>query len=190
MKARDRNIRERVFHCAGEYILQRGIRGWNMDQLAAAAGITKRTLYKIITSKEELVESVVLGFIRGVQERIGEIAAKEDDFFAAMEKLVTEFPLMVNSINSRSMQEVFLEYPSIERHVYEQREELTGEVQAFFERGIQNGFLRSDVDASFILQLFQAVVLYFIRFEDTGDTYSEKFRLAFHCLIHGIQGER
>jgi len=190
MKAKDSNIRERVIHCAGEYVLQRGIRGWNMDQLAAAAGITKRTLYKIIVSKEELIEKIVLGFIRSVQERIGEILAAEGDFSSAMEKLVSEFPLLVNSMSSRSMQEIFLEYPSIEKRVFEQRDELTGELQAFFKRGIRNGFIRRDVDPAFILQLFQAVVMYFIRFDDRGNKHSEKFRLAFDCLINGIRGNR
>jgi AcrR family transcriptional regulator len=190
VKAKDSNIRERVIHCAGEYILQRGIRGWNMDQLAAAAGITKRTLYKIIVSKEELIEKVVLGFIRSVQERIGEIVEAEGDFYNAMEKLVSEFPLLVNSMNSRSMQEIFLEYPLIEKRVFEQRDELTVEVQAFFQRGIRSGFIRGDLEPAFILQLFQAVVMYFIRFDDRGNKHSEKFRMAFDCLINGIRGDR
>ncbi len=177
-----------VYDAARDFIFQRGVRGWNMDDLADRAGITKRTLYRIINTKEELVRNIVIGFIRDVQTRIQEIITGEKDYFAALELLVNEFPLLVRQFASGVMREVFLEYPSVEEEVIARRSELTSGLVGFFQEGIDRGYLRKEYPADFILQLLQAQVIYFTRTSTDGKDFSARVNLAFRAVLHGVRG--
>ena len=59
-------IKQKIDKAAEKIIFSYGIRGWNMSEFANEAGITKRTLYKYVNSKEELVENALLSFIKDV----------------------------------------------------------------------------------------------------------------------------
>jgi len=184
------NLKERLYKQASDYVFQRGIKGWNMDDLASGAGVTKRTLYKAIPSKEQLIEEVVLRFVQDVQGRISQIIESEPDYFTAMEKIIGNFPLFVDRLNSKIMSDIFLEYPEIEEHVYQRRDELTARLVSFFKSGIDRGYLRKDVRPELVLQMFQAFVLYFIRFASHEKDYSGRMKSAFQCLLYGIASSR
>ena len=67
------------------------------------------------------------------------------------------------------------------------RNELTAGVIAFFDRGIRAGHLRRDLTGEFILQLFQAMVLYFIKSSRGDEEFSRQIRTAFDALFNGIR---
>ena len=54
-KVGDKDIENKVFETTKELLLKYGIKGWNMDDLSERCGMSKRTLYKIIGNKEELL---------------------------------------------------------------------------------------------------------------------------------------
>jgi AcrR family transcriptional regulator len=184
------NIKERAYKNASRYIFGQGIRGWSMDTLAADSGVTKRTLYKVIPSKEELVEQVVMQFIEGVQERIGAIIDSGTDYFSTMERIIESFPLFLDRINSRVFKDIFLEYPGIEEQVYKRRAELTTRLAAFFKTGIERGYLKSGLQPELVLEMYQALVLYFIKSGPQDGGYSARIKTAFHALLYGIAAVR
>jgi AcrR family transcriptional regulator len=179
-------VRQRVIRTAQKKILSSGARGWSMDELAADSGITKRTLYKIVPSKERLVGDIVIEFIRGVQKGIADLIAEGGDYPSVLERIVTRFPSFLDTMHSRTMRDIFLEYPAIENEVHARRAELTESLALYLGAGVDSGYLRDDVDPEFILQLFQAVVFYFVRFAEKSEDYSDKIGLALRCVLHGI----
>jgi len=72
MKSQNEHVIARVHEATVELLVSRGARGWNMDDLAANSGISKRTLYKIVISREAVVEKVVMD---GLQESMDKILA-------------------------------------------------------------------------------------------------------------------
>ena len=70
----------RINKAADELVFTYGVRGWNMNDCAQEAGITKRTLYRYIDSKEQLVEMVLKRFIRKTQLTLASALEKEEDF--------------------------------------------------------------------------------------------------------------
>jgi len=186
MKVHDKELEERILHHAAEMMARRGVRGWNMDQLAADVGLAKNTLYKMVRSKEDLVERVVISKIRTVQAKALEIAGDEavDD----LEKLTATFTELIHSVYSEPMREIFLEYPAIEKRVRRHEDEITRKIIAFIQEGIDSGRLRGDLEAGFIFSLFQAMVLYFIKSEEIPlPALGAKLQNAFNCLINGIK---
>lgn len=50
---------DKIINIAHEFVLQRGIRSVTMDEIAAEAGISKRTLYEMFANKEDLLEKLL-----------------------------------------------------------------------------------------------------------------------------------
>jgi AcrR family transcriptional regulator len=157
-----------------------------MDELAAAAGITKRTLYKIIESREKLIGDIVIGFIQDVQEKISSIISGEKNYDAAARRVMAEFPLLTGRMNSPAMAGIFALYPDVEKLVIDRRNELTAGLTAFIDRGIESGFFRKHLNAPFIMQLLQAMVLYFTKVSNGEEAFSKNISAAFSALMRGI----
>jgi TetR/AcrR family transcriptional regulator, regulator of autoinduction and epiphytic fitness len=59
-KSRRGGSREAIIEAAGRLFLARGFGSVNMDELAEAAGVARRTLYNQFTSKEEIFREMLL----------------------------------------------------------------------------------------------------------------------------------
>jgi len=92
----------------------------------------------------------------------------------------------VNSINVKSMQEIFIEYPRIEQTLYSHRAEITADLISFFRSGVEQGYLKRGLDPVFIVEMLQSFVLYFIRFDSSQTRPSLKIKTAIDCLLQGI----
>jgi len=178
--------RERVYNIARQLVFDRGGVGWSMDDLAGEAGITKRTLYKIVASKEQLISEIVIDAIGEVQERIAVVLASGVDFHGTARAVISEYPLLVGRMSSPVISNLFVQYPEVEKQVISRRNELTARLIAFFNQGIASGHLRSDLSGAFILQLFQAMVLYFLKASGGSETFSQNIVAAFDILMDGL----
>ena len=85
------------------------------------------------------------------------------------------------------MQEIFLEYPSIEQKIKKHNDEVTTQIISFFGDGIEKGILRNDISPVFIFEMLQAQVLYFINSGTTGAELTTKLKTGFNCLLYGIK---
>lgn len=186
MKVHDTELQERIIRLTGDLIGRRGLKGWNMDLLAAEAGVAKNTLYKIITSKEDLVERVALHTVTTVQYQLVKIIQEGGDYLETFEKLVAAFPRLLGTVGADSMREIFLEYPSIEKSVRKHQDTITDTIINFIGRGIEAKILRNDVSPEFIFDLLRAIVLFQIGSGAMGEKLSKNIETSFHCLAHGL----
>lgn len=190
MKFNDKQSEQRVLDKTAELLSRRGIRGWNMDQLAAEAGLAKNTLYRIIGSKEQLVERVMLNYCRSGHLRIIKIIDREDGYMETLKSIVEEYPEHMNSLYADFFQEVFLEYPSLEKSVRSYRDEMTIRITDFIRRGIAEGELREDLQAESVFELLQAIILFFMQAGFKGPELSGRIREGFYCILYGVVPRR
>ncbi|KAJ49113.1 AcrR family transcriptional regulator [Clostridium tetanomorphum] len=187
MKFNDVNIEQRILEKTTDLIFRRGIKGWNMDQLSQEVGLAKNTLYKIISSKEILIEKIVIENIRSVQKQIESVIINEKNHLVALEKVVVLFPILLNKYCTSSMQEIFIEYPAIEKSVRSHKDEITKSVIDFIGKCIEEGIIRSDITKEFMFEMLQALVLYFIKSGTKGEDITKKLSVAFNCLMDGVR---
>jgi AcrR family transcriptional regulator len=185
MKSHDDVLLRRILEIASSFIFQTGVKGWNMDMLADKAGITKRTLYKIYPSKEAIVESVVLDSIRSIQNKLHSIIEAGTDFRSTLEKIMSEYPDIQKKFAINVYKAVYLEFPKIEDKVLTLREELTASLLKYLREGISTGILRKEAEPEIVLQILQAIVIYFIKSDSEGG-YDKKLRIAFLLILRGI----
>ncbi len=186
MKFNDQQSEQRVLEKAGEFLSRRGIRGWNMDELSAEAGLAKNTLYRIIGSKEKLIEHVVLeNCYRGLS-KMAEIIDREDSYMNTLEIIAAEFPEHMNNLYADFLFEVLLEYPNLEKVVRSHRDEMTVKITDFLYRGMTEGYLRKDIQPELVFEFLQAIVLFFVKSGIKGKELSDKIHEGFRSLIYGI----
>ena len=186
MKINDRLVQERVFERTRELLAKKGLRGWNMDQLAQAAGLTKPTLYKIVGSKESLLEKVIIGQIRDMQSQMLEIINGAEDYLEIMGRMLRAYPEFFRSAHTDYMQEVLLEFPAIESKVLAHTDSVTEQLAAFVRGGVAAGKLRSEVDPELLLELLKAVVHYTVTSGKEGPERAEAMQKMFSMILDGL----
>lgn len=111
------NIQERIFYGAIEEFKESGTR-FTMDSLARRLGISKRTLYETVPSKEAVVELVIDRSFQDVKEQQKEILNNEA--LSTREKVIrmlTIIPAYADRIDYRRSNEIKKSYPELYKKV-------------------------------------------------------------------------
>ncbi|BAF59694.1 transcriptional regulator [Pelotomaculum thermopropionicum SI] len=129
------DYRRRIAGALKELAAGRGLSGVTVDELAAYAGISKRTIYRYFRSKEEIVRAVVEEFLSTMERKIQQALDSEDDpvgKITALTRTVTEN----KEIFSPLLHDLYRHYP----HLWEKIERFrAGKIQQTFESLLSSG---------------------------------------------------
>lgn len=164
----------RILERATELLRRHGCRALTMDALARELGVSKKTLYAVVPSKEALVEAMILRFVaelRAALERVLEAsgidyAHRKDEFFATVFGALGRLPPQL-------FQDLDREYPSLLARLEAIRAELLPMMLGrLLERGAAEGKVRTDIDPAFFCTVFLAAANALMRAENL-----DRFRL-------------
>ena len=186
MKTKSKVTEEKVFKSTETLMSRYGIKGWNMNDLARDSGMTKRTLYKIIDSKEQLIRDVAFKNIAAIRERIFDIFRTNKGFMECLEMMIVAIPELLKNNYIHNYSDILNEFPELEFDLVRENEKLSNDMFLFFQKGIDGGFIRKDLSPAFINQMFQGMIIYFAKYSSTESEVAEKINLALHSLIFGI----
>jgi AcrR family transcriptional regulator len=175
---------EKINNAARTLIFLYGIKGWSMDDFAKEAGLTKRTLYMYIDSKEELVEKVLLEYVQNIQTDLMNQLAKIPGFLKGLETILHIYPAMIMKLNSRVIQDIFKQYPAIEEHLIEKRLNLTSDIKEYISNGQRQGFVKQEVDVGTVIEIMQSLIIYYSKCN--LENFGEKIKESFKTVIYGI----
>jgi len=185
MKTKNKLLEEKIINNAINYLSGHGIKGWNMNDLAAESGITKRTLYKIIISKEQLVLEIILKSIDETRKKFLEITRSGADYIDCLDRIVSGIPELMKNVYITRFSEILREYPDIEPKIVAENEIFFMEFKEFFQSGVDRGIIKKFVTPEFILDVFQSLLLFFAKYSPSREEALEKLSLALHCMVHG-----
>jgi AcrR family transcriptional regulator len=152
-KADNPAVRKRVWAQARTFLAERGLRGWNVDLLAEASGVAKNTLYRIIGSREQLLETLYRESAAESHRRLREIVESEESYLDRLQQICDHFTLIFRHWPVVRTGELQREYPALEELINSAEQELHNELREFLEAGRERGDLRRDITADFMLQL-------------------------------------
>ncbi|NLV67321.1 MAG: TetR/AcrR family transcriptional regulator [Spirochaetes bacterium] len=190
MKSKSKATEEKVFKSAEMLMSRYGIKGWNMNDLAAASGITKRTLYKIITSKEQLIRDVAQNNINAMREKLFDIIKKGEGFMESLEMMIVAIPELLKNNYVNNYSDILNEFPELEAELVRENEKLSNDLLLFFQRGIDSGFIRDNLTPAFINQMFHGMIIHFAKYSSSEIETAEKLNLALRSLIYGIRSRQ
>jgi len=159
ISAYKKNLRGVILNTAMQAFAQKGIRAVKMDDVAATLGISKRTLYEIFETKEELLFEGIRKFYAERQE----IAKRETQKCKnVMEVLVAVYRIKVEEF--RKTNPLFYadlaKYPKVARFLNQQNQQMRKDMMKFMERGIYEGYFREEVNYELAGRLFDALGKY------------------------------
>lgn len=142
-------LRERIITKATEAFTSNGIKCITMDDVAAALGISKRTLYEVFSDKESLLKECILKvqtdrdqYLLDVYERSNHVL---EVILAVFQKSIEIF----HQTNKRFFEDI-KKYPKIYTMMQDRRESDTEKTISFFKTGVEQGIFRSDVNFAIV----------------------------------------
>lgn len=136
------DTRERILQAATRLFLDRGLRKVTMEEVAAAIGISKKTLYQAFSSKTELVHAVAAREMATWEQRRDALLEQHADVvdqIHAVARYVVESHQRIGAEIRRDLQ---TEYPDIWDELQSRRGKLNAGIERLIQRGIAEGALK------------------------------------------------
>jgi AcrR family transcriptional regulator len=187
LKINNTVIQKNIIALTEKLLLKHGIRGWNMDTVAHEAGMAKNTLYKIIGTKEQLVEKIVISRLRANVDAIVGIFKGEPDFLRAVEIGSRHLAHGVSEDNPLLLAQVFREYPSIKGKFDTIAAKLSTSIHGYLNRAKKTGIIRKYIDNDILISSVTAIINHYLSLPYKGKEFEERIFKAFTYLLKGIQ---
>lgn len=187
VKAQKPEIQELVINTAAGLIAKKGPKGWSTAELARECGMAKNTLYKIIGSKEELVETIVLGQIDATIDLLKNIIHQAKGYRAAASRMFREAPGFLADRPRVTLPEIFLEFPALADKARKHERRAATEIMEFIRQGQKKKHIRNDMKPEFLSDLIRGIVDHYTRSGLEGETLSKALLKAFTCLREGVR---
>ncbi len=161
-----------------------------MDDLARELGMSKKTLYAHFSSKESLLQAVLLYRMARVEGEIKSIVNSETPYPAKFEQLIHLLHVKMAEVSP-----LFLE--DLRRHAsgcFEVVEQFRGKAiplyfGALVEEGMREGYLRRELDSNVLVRMLVLSIQGIIRPEVVGELRLHPSAIIDHILsiiFHGI----
>ena len=158
MKTPCDGTRVRILERATELLRVHGCRALTMEQVARELGVSKKTLYVVVASKEALVEAMILRFVSGLRVELeGVLEAPGTDYVRRKEEFFATVFAALGRLPPQVFQDIDREYPRLRQRLEAIRAELLPMMLGrLLEIGASEGKVRDDVDPAFFCTVFLA----------------------------------
>lgn len=184
-------MRKRIIAALTELSHARGFYNVTMDELAGRAGMSKRTVYRYFSSKEEIIEAVLDEFMAsaagGIERIIIVNEGKEPtEMFAELVKHFTQ--TAGKFINPLVLGDLRMHYPHFWKKIEEFR---TERIQHFIKLIMVKKSHARDIHPQIFMAAFLASIRAVINPEfilDNGFTFDEAISQLVELFIYGFAG--
>jgi AcrR family transcriptional regulator len=169
-----RSLKDRVLDHAELRLLEQGYRGMRVDELARDVGISKRTLYELFRTKEDMASEALTRILGDLVARLDRAAAENEDHGEQLRMMIRL--LGESFVNAREPFYRDLETtPALVDLVMTARIQVFDRVDAVLRSGIAEGRFRTDLDPQSV-RLVLTATLDFLQRQG-----QERQMLADHC---------
>jgi AcrR family transcriptional regulator len=150
----------RIVTAAREHFFAHGFRNVTMDDLAAALGMSKKTLYAVFPSKTALLRAVLLDKIGSVERDLDAIMTRSSgDALAALQQLLACMQRHSGEIQPPFVRDMRSESPELFQLVEVRRRAIIQRYfGSIFAAGRRSGSIRRDVSTDLIVEILLSAV--------------------------------
>lgn len=182
------DVKERITSKALDLFCQYGIKSVSMDELASSLGISKRTIYENFKDKEEILSSV-LHMMR--EKKLEEFESLITDTSNVVEVFIAIIEIHQNApiCSGRFFDDINKYYPKAARLIQEANEKNNRELRVFLNKGIEEGYIRDDLNVEATAFLVEESTFTYIRaslLEEPRFSYRELFYTMMINFVRGI----
>ncbi len=188
--------RDELLELAAKMFAERGLRATTVRDIADSAGILSGSLYHHFSSKEEMVDEVLRGFLDWLFARYQEIVDTEPN---PLERLKGLFMTSFEAIEHRHAQVVIYQdeakrlsgqerFSYVEQRNKEQRKMWLD----LLNQGVEEGYFRPDIDVDLVYRFIRDTTWVSVRWYQPGGplTAEEVGRQYLAIVLGGITREK
>lgn len=185
---------EKLILGARDLFMKYGIKSLNMDDLARHLGVSKKTLYQIVSDKNELVD---LAFAKVIEIECRQVEEITDRGCNAIDELFEVSKVIVNMLSNvhPSVHYDLVKYhPDVFKKRQDQQQDMVYEIMRLnIEKGKEEGLYRKDVNSNIISKIYIAkmdVVFDGELFPPHEMSFQEVYMEMFRYHIRGIASQK
>ena len=183
-------IRERAIETTSEIVLRCGNLSVRMDDVAQELSVSKRTLYEIFGSKEELLLECMNRHIVRMSKMLEEEIGREEDVLTVFLK---HLEVLINESRERDHNkfEDMDKYPKLKKLFHEHLADMARRMRGFMELGVKQGVFRDDLNMDVLMKAFSAMGTMANKEADRGEfRYDELIDGTLVVLLRGIASSK
>jgi AcrR family transcriptional regulator len=175
--------RERILETARTQLYQYGFSRTTTDEIASLAGMSKATLYKYFSSKEDLLREIVFGVLGEIETGVNLVILDEEkDFVEKLRDLLTFIGLKLAEMG-RLLLDVQKNAPLVWKEIEAfRRDRILSKLNRVIKEGIDAGVFRPDFNQD-LLVLMYVTLIQNIMNPATLVRYSLSFAEGFEMII-------
>lgn len=174
--------------------MQHGIKNVSMDDLCRQMGISKKTLYKYVDNKTDLLKKISSYIQELIMTRLRDIEKLElnaIDVLLEMSRVSSDNHIRINPMVSFEIRKY---YPQVyDDYICTKKELIISSILRNLEQGIREGLYREDLNKEIVAHLYFKKIEEFhtLEGEDLQNfTYSKVFEVMFENHIRGISNKK
>ncbi|MDN3619563.1 TetR/AcrR family transcriptional regulator [Polaribacter undariae] len=186
MKSGNSHSKELVFEKTEKLLLSYGVKGWNMNDLAKECNMSKRTLYKIIGNKEDLLYEISLNSISKNINNLKKYLESNSPFPLLLQNLSDQ---IINSFDKITLSNIIalrIEYPRIKEMGKSKENSEKDFFIDFFQKGKDENCISDNVEASTIHKIVHALIEYHIYNCDNKTEFKNEMKEVLNAYFNGI----
>ena len=153
------NIRQTILDVSYARFAEYGFKKVTIDEIAAELGISKKTVYKLFSSKEEILREVVLAKMNALLSIFENIQALKESSVDKIQAISEIVGTHINEQWQRILIEVRMNAPSLFKEIDTIiQEKLALGWQKIFIEGQKGGWIRKDIDPVVFTTAYVGVV--------------------------------
>ena len=173
-----------------ELFFEFGIKNLNMDDISRKLGMSKKTLYRFVKSKEDLIEQLFIYEQKKWIKTSAEFGSKKVNAIEKLFNVSLQFYEEMKRFNPMLMFELRKYYEQLFNEYHAQRlSQISKMVLLNLEQGIQEGLYRSEVNKEAVVAIYMNYLVEIHNSElckIAAVTFDELFRIMFENHVRAI----
>ena len=191
MTGNTHETRDRILRAALDLFLRQGIRKTSIDDVAKRAGVTRVTVYRYFSDRQQLISESFL-LVNSAFDQIRKALEQEETLNGYLERMATELTAVPLGFMS-GMAELETIHPGIHADLRKGRRKLLRAIfDQLYSRAERESRLRSGLDKDVVEALFWEVVMTLPEssvLSSRGLTPAEIYATLSGLLLHGLLKE-
>jgi len=184
-------VQNRILEVAGSQFFSLGFTKVTMDEIAHELGMSKRTLYQHFPGKKALLRKALLSRTERISEGLGKISqSNETPFGKKLEQALTLVAKEIPHFSPIFLRDIQRHAPEVWQELDQRRHEhIHTRFGQLIQEGVQEGFLRKDIDAEVLVLLFSTLIRNIVNPETLSHlplSASQAFSVISGVLFEGI----
>lgn len=187
MKIDNEQIRDKVLKKAKEMMLSYGLKGMNMKALAEECSLAKPTLYKIIESKQALVEKIAFDFFKETYGSFFDLILTKTRYDEFMDGTIDQLSTLTMGKLRLIQKQMILEYPTIESRVRAFINQYKLDIVKKFVELQLNNEITESIKPEVIFEFFLMTTRHMIVSKYNDNEVKDNLNDVYHIFFRGLK---